>query len=331
MVRRRTAEEEDYRWTDDFADVFPETGELNYALVDIQGIIRYHSPGLGELTSARHPSLVGMRADNLFSHFSLPKAPHGAAEMQLKNPNGSGRLRAFWKRTRAGFLFLFIDIEPFAMEKVPRGVLSVVQTQDLLHDLRTTLTTIQLAAYEMKPVNPHDEHQGERVQLLLRESWAQERIFTAVGAMTRFPRIGPIFKFKEYLHKIFTEFEFTLNTRGLSLTSDIAATFPTVHCDPKRLEQCLLQLICLACNDREARSLHASVSPTNHGKHIEFELRVQPPRVHRPCAEQFSMAFAHQVAEEHSGELSRLSDGYLLTIQTIPENYVPDESEYYAE
>lgn len=330
MAKRRTAEE-NYRWTDDFADVFPETGELNYALIDIQGIIRYHSPGLGELTSARHLTLEGTRADSLFVQFSLPKTSSGSGEMQIRNPNGCGRLRSFWKRIKAGFLFLFIDIEPFSMEKVPRGVLSVVQTQDLLHDLRTTLTTMQLAAYEMKPVNPYDEHQGERVQLLLRESWAQERIFTAVGAMTRFPRIRPIFKFNEYLHKIFTEFEFTLNTRGQSFTSDFPINFPTVHCDPKRLEQCLLQLICLACNDREARSLHAGVSLSEDGKQVEFELRVQPPRVHRPCAEQFSMAFVHQVADEHSGSVSILSDGYLMTIRTIPENYQPDESEYYEE
>lgn len=330
MAKRRTVEA-DYRWTDDFADAFPESGEINYALIDIQGIIRYHSSGLGELTSARYLSLEGMRADKLLFDFSLPAAPRGSGEVQIRNPNGCGRLKAFWTRTRAGYLFLFIDIEPIVMQKVPRGVLSVVQMQDLLHDLRTTLTTMQLSAYEMKPVNPYDEHQGERVQLLLRESWAQERIFTAVGAMTRFPKLRPVLKFNEYLHKIFNEFEFTLNTRGLTFTSSIPAVFPTVHCDPKRLEQCLLQLICLACSDRTARSLHASVSVTKDKKRVEFELRAQPPRTHRACAEQFSMAFVQQVAEEHSGQITPLSDGFLMAIQVIPENYQPSETEYYAE
>lgn len=314
-----------YFWTDDFADVFPESGDLTYALIDTQGIIRYHSSGLGELTSALIPSLVGTRADNFLVHFSLPKTPRGSCELRVKNPNGCGRLKAFWSRTRAGFLFLFINMEPFLMENAPHGVLSVVETQDLFHELRTTNTTIQLAAYEMTPLRDESQNelQEERIQLILRESWAQERIFTAVGARTRFSLLRAILKFNEYLHKIFNEFQFILNTRGISFTANIPSTFPIVHCDPRRLEQCIFQLIGLACNDREARSLHAEISLSKDKKKIEFELRVQPPRIHRPCAEEFSMTFVQQVLEDHGGELSTLTDGYLMMIQTIPENYDP--------
>ena len=323
MDERRVAGE-DYRWTDDFADVFPEDSALNYALIDIRGIIRYHSPGLGELTSARLTSLVGTRADQLFLRFMLPTTSRGEGMMRLRSPNGCDKLKAFWKRTRAGFLYLFVNIESFFMEALPRGLLSVAQTHDLLHDLRTTLTTIQLAAHEIKPVNPFDERQGERVQLILRESWAQERIFTAVGALTRFSQPRPVFSFNDYLQNILNNFEYNLQARGKSFSATISSRFPTVHCDPKRLEQCLWQLICLAGNDREARFLHLAVALSEDEKRVEFDLRVQPPRAHRVCAEQFSLALIHQVASEHSGQLTAFEDGYLLTIAILPDDYDPD-------
>ena len=324
MATRPDVTRDNYSWADDFIDVFPETSDFSFALVDKQGIIRGHSKGLGDLCSAQLISLVGMRADTLLVNFVLPKQPSGTCTMIVRNPNGCGRLKTYWKRTRAGFLFIFIDLEPILMEKVPKGILSVVETQDLLHDLRTTLTTIQLASYEMKPFNPFDEHQGERVQLLLRESWAQERIFTAVGARTREALLKPILNFHDYLSKIFDEFEFTMKTRGISFTFNAPQKFPLVHCDAKRLEQCLFQLICLACNDREARSMHVEVSLSRDKKRVSFGLRALPPRIHRPCAEQFSMAFANQFAEEHCGRLTLNPDGFQLMIPVIPETYIPE-------
>ncbi|MDR0966824.1 MAG: hypothetical protein LBM75_10080 [Myxococcales bacterium] len=313
---------EEYRWTDDFADVFPEMGELNYALIDIFGIIRYHSPGLSTIICAAPYSLAGTHADQHLLEFSLPLTPRGACDMRLKNPNGSGSLKAFWTRTRAGFLYLFINKEPFLMEQAPRGVLSVPQTQDLFHVLRTTNMTIQMVAHEMAP--PKGAARNENHQALLRECMAQERIFAAIGAMTRYSQFKAILKFNSYLHKIFAEIGFMLGERDISFTFRSAPSLPVIYCDPKRVEQCLRQLILLACCDREARALHVDISLSENKRMLYFEIRVQPPRVHVPCAEKFSLDFIHQVLAEHSGQLETFSDGFLMKIQVIPESYNPN-------